>query len=53
MLKDYHRIEKLTLLLMYCYLPTMGKALPIKMVVTDKQCTAITPGIAGFGKIGL
>jgi hypothetical protein len=31
----------------------MGKALPIKMEVIDKQCTAITPGIAGFGKTDL
>jgi hypothetical protein len=31
----------------------MGTALPIKMEVTDTQCTAKTPGIAGFGKIGL
>jgi hypothetical protein len=31
----------------------MGTALPIKMEVSDMQCTAITPGIAGFRKIGL
>jgi hypothetical protein len=31
----------------------MGTALPIKLEVTEKQGTAMTPGIAGFGKIGL